>query len=251
MFRYLLACLVLTATLSFSGCVLGPCGGGNCHDCDGASLHGGPVMGGPGQAFRAWRKGLTCGSGCGEVYYDEWSSTPPDCVDPCPEFAGGNCGRVAPACGCGVRGCRGGCGIRPLRAVGRLVVGLYGKRFCGDCGHGVGSCNCDDPYAQYGNGACCDGCGSGGTVIESGCATGNCGVASATSTQVASAAPVANGRHSMARQQMLTRQAMARATSNSRVQPAQPQVANSRPVAAPQKFYRNAQQSSGTSALRR
>ena len=27
---------------------------------------------------------LSCGSGCGPVYYDEWHSDPPDCVDPCP-----------------------------------------------------------------------------------------------------------------------------------------------------------------------
>lgn len=173
MFRYLFATLILAATLSMSGCVLGPCGGGggNCNGCDGASC--GSYAVGPLQSFRSWRRGLTCSSGCGEIYYDEWSSTPPDCVDPCPEFAGDGCGRgrlgsrlggCMDICGCGDSGCLGGCGFQPLRRVASAVVGLYGKRFCGDCGYAVDDCGCGggDPWAGYGGGECCDGCSGGG-----------------------------------------------------------------------------------------
>ena len=248
MFRYLLATFILAATLSFSGCVMGPCGGGHCNDCDGASASacGNRVLGNgrPGAAFRNWRKGLTCGSGCGEVYYDEWSSTPPDCVDPCPDFAGGGCG-TGVACGCGVRSCRGGCGFRPLRAVKRIVVGLYGKRFCGDCGHGVDSCSCDDPYSGYSGGACCDGCASSGG--GGGCSTGNCSVAPMATTQIASNVPMSNRQSSTARQQMLTRQAMSRTTANSRSA-----STTVRKPASSQKFYRQAnQQPQNNRALRR
>ncbi len=38
---------------------------------------------------------LTCGSGCGEVYIDEWKSDPPDPVDPCIDY-----GASLALCGC-------------------------------------------------------------------------------------------------------------------------------------------------------
>jgi len=37
---------------------------------------------------------LTCGSGCGEIYYNEWISDPPDCCDPCDD-----CGNWCQGCG--------------------------------------------------------------------------------------------------------------------------------------------------------
>jgi hypothetical protein len=134
------ACLFLSA---MTGCVAGP----HCNDCSGCG-HGGYIAHGPLDAARQWRRSLSCGAGCGETYYGEWRSTPPDCVDPCPEFACG-CGDAAcGGCGIGHRRIHGdGCGIRPARAVARLVVALYGKRFCApcdDCGSAVEDCGCDD-----------------------------------------------------------------------------------------------------------
>ena len=159
MFRILSITITLATILSMSGCVLGPCGGGgNCNDCDGLAQN--HLHCTPGDSFRAWRRSLTCSAGCGETYYDEWYSTPPDCVDPCPQMAcaggcGGACGGGCHDCGCS-DGCGGacggggvGCGIRPLRAVTRLVTGLYGKRFCGACGYNFDDCCCGGSDAGY------------------------------------------------------------------------------------------------------
>jgi hypothetical protein len=43
---------------------------------------------------------LTCGSGCGEVYIDEWKSDPPDLVDPCIDY-----GASMALCGCSTAPC--------------------------------------------------------------------------------------------------------------------------------------------------
>lgn len=134
------ACLFLAA---MTGCAAGP----HCNDCCGYS-NAGYIPHGPLDAARHWRKSWTCGAGCGETYYGEWRSTPPDCVDPCPDFGCG-CGDAAcGGCALGHRRIHGdGCGIRPLRAAARLVVALYGKRFCapcGGCGETVEDCGCDD-----------------------------------------------------------------------------------------------------------
>jgi hypothetical protein len=86
----------------------------------------------PGKHLVEW---LTCGSGCGGVYVNEWCSDPPDCCDPCSP-CGGYTGGVycvplhvkfwrailgEPCCepflptldfvpGCGSPGCGGDCG---------------------------------------------------------------------------------------------------------------------------------------------
>ena len=246
MFRLLLATCCLAA-LASTGCVLGPCGS-HCNDCDGV---GQPHYygAGPFESFRAWRRGLTCGSGCGETYYDEWSSTPPDCVDPCPEFAGGgHCGGCAGGCidcgcGCGVAGC-GGCGVRPLRTVAGLVVGLYGKRLCGACGYGVDDCSCGGGYSDCGCGGGCSDCGGGsgyydeGAIIEGhsgGCSTGNCASNHSGGRIVAShqGHRSAAHRHVMNRQQASQQSArVANSTGQEVVHPPQP--------GQRQKFVRNA-----------
>lgn len=176
MFRFILstsACLVLCA---LSGCACGP----QCNDCSGCG-HAGFIAHRPLDSVRHWRRSLTCGAGCGETYYDEWTSTPPDCCEPCPEFAGGGCISDCGPCGdCGGHcGVVGGCGIRPLRAAARLVKAVYGKRYCDGCGYDTGDCCCGETsvYDSYDSGCGCASCGGAGANSAPGCANGDCGVA--------------------------------------------------------------------------
>jgi hypothetical protein len=96
----------------------------------------------------------TCGRGCGEVYWGEWVSDPPDCCDPCNscgDWQNQQCcspgmlrrlwwgahgyrlgGPHGDANCCG--GCN-GCGGGPVHSVG--YVGGGGG--CATCGHGGGS----------------------------------------------------------------------------------------------------------------
>ena len=87
---YCAAGLFLSISVSASvGCCvnrpygqLDPCshkrlGDDGCSSC----AQGGRVRSGVSQL-------LTCGSACGEVYWDEWLSDPPDCCDPCDECSG-------------------------------------------------------------------------------------------------------------------------------------------------------------------
>ncbi len=219
MFRFLLLTMSLVALISMPGCVLGPRGGcGQCNTCDGfveqGQIHNSPI-----DSFRAWRRGLTCSVGCGETYWDEWYSTPPDCVDPCPgdccETGFVDCGCAGP-CGCDLVGGYGGHGVRPLELVSGLLTGLYGKRFCGACGYDFDECGCGGGGGGYMEGQIIDG----GEYIEgpiiqgttsmmptssgggSNCATGNC-AANAQPNRV----PVAkNSRRSPAYQQAMARQ---------------------------------------------
>ncbi|MDG2014053.1 MAG: hypothetical protein P8J33_11135, partial [Pirellulaceae bacterium] len=217
--RFLLLTMSLVALISMPGCVLGPRGGcGQCNTCDGfveqGQIHNSPI-----DSFRAWRRGLTCSVGCGETYWDEWYSTPPDCVDPCPgdccETGFVDCGCAGP-CGCDLVGGYGGHGVRPLELVSGLLTGLYGKRFCGACGYDFDECGCGGGGGGYMEGQIIDG----GEYIEgpiiqgttsmmptssgggSNCATGNC-AANAQPNRV----PVAkNSRRSPAYQQAMARQ---------------------------------------------
>lgn len=254
MFRILSIVIVSAAVLSLSGCVLGPSGGGgHCNSCDGFS--GSAMSGGPGASFREWRRSLTCGAGCGETYYDEWYSSPPDCEDPCPQFAGGGgcaggdcggCGDCGGGCGaCLNGGCGGSCGgscgggIQPIRTIASLAVGLYGRRFCGDCGYDTGDCCCDGGFGGE--------IISGGPAIQGGggCATGNCSVNRGGTMQVARS----NVRRSPAHQQAMTRQQTAQMMRSQ-------QAGNDTQVIYPaepnQKFYRQATRlPQGQSAFRR
>lgn len=171
MFRYCLATLAIAAALSFSGCCSFHAG---CSDCGGVGTGGHPAYG-PVESFRTWRKSLTCGNGCGEVYVDEWCSHPPDCQDPC-DF--GNCGTQLACGGCGQCGiCRRP--IRPLKTAFHLVQGIYGKRTCADCG-GCDPCGCGGEIIESGC-DCCSTTYAEGTIVSdyvdgqsSGCASGNC-----------------------------------------------------------------------------
>lgn len=153
--RQLFFLLGLSIVLSSVGCAIpvgsGPCGGlacDSCGDCDGGGYVAGPLLPfGPLEALRQARRNLVCGGGgCGDVYYGEWRSYPPDCVDPC--YGSGACGAAAPC----LPGCAPG-----LLLPRNLVPALYGKRIyqhadgcgcgsCGDCGSGdCGSCGgCSD-----------------------------------------------------------------------------------------------------------
>ena len=152
------------------GCCGPRCGVTSCNDCDGIG-YGERVI--PQRPFDRIRNGsLFCGSGCGEVYVDEWLSGPPECCDPCSgaDWVGGNSSGGCSACevpcwqpgnllrrlGAGLlggRNCTGtessaDCGCSNCRGIGLLGSGcLLGGRNClgvdstSDCGCGDGSCD--------------------------------------------------------------------------------------------------------------
>ena len=101
-----------------AGCGIG-CGNYSCSDCDGGfrqpAYGGGPIA-----AARNFRRNAICGSGCGEAYIGEWTSTPPDCVEPCSgrDFVGGAV-KARPFCR-----------PRPCLGCGNLLRAVYGKRTC-------------------------------------------------------------------------------------------------------------------------
>ena len=154
MSRYILFLLsALLVSVISVGCCGPNCGVRTCNDCDGIG-YGEKVI--PRRPFDRLRNGsLFCGSGCGEVYVDEWLSNPPDCCDPCdgPNFIGQNSNCQ--------NSCRATC-WQPgdlLRRFGSVLVGgrhCTGAQSSADCGCG---------------GGCSDGsCGGGG------CSDGSCGV---------------------------------------------------------------------------
>jgi len=92
------------------------------------------------------RRCATCGKGCGEIYWGEWISDPPDCCDPCDQCYG-----------C-YTGPHGACCLGPCQ---RLLAALHGYSYCPkpDCGPACGGfCN---------RGGCGSVCGCGGA----GCAS--------------------------------------------------------------------------------
>ena len=148
-FLFLLSALLVSAMSV--GCCGPRCGVSSCNDCDGIG-YGEKVI--PQRPFDRLRNGsLFCGSGCGEVYFDEWGSNPPECCDPCQgaDWVGGNSS-------CGFN-CQSSC-WQPGDLMRRWGVGLLGGRNCSgnqssaDCGCGGG---CDD-------GGCSDGSCGGSTV---------------------------------------------------------------------------------------
>ena len=115
---------------------------------------------------------LACGSGCGDVYWNEWACDPPECCDPCDTYG----------CWVGPQNC-----YKPRFAlsnvatcVGTSVSGAIGSVLnalgCGPCGYISGSCDATT-IIDSGCGACgdasCNDCAYGG-VGCGGCADGNC-----------------------------------------------------------------------------
>lgn len=163
MLRFAMVATLLAFGGFLTGCCsgpCGPCGGGGCgvggyadcgSDCGGCGAdwaHREPILGnGPIAGLRRAKKRLACGSGCGEVYWDEWASTPPYCADPCDDCGNyfGSQNRCRP--------CR--------RLIGRgMLREIYGKRFCEGCGEHFASCGCDGGYG-YGEPAHSGGCDNG------------------------------------------------------------------------------------------
>jgi len=132
-FQFLLSS-ILVSVISIGCC--GPrCGVTSCNDCDGAN-YGQQVI--PCRPFDRLRNGsLFCGSGCGEVYVDEWVSNPPKCCDPCE-----GADWIGPNSNCH-SACRASC-WQPGDLMRRLGLGLLGGRNCtgdqssADCGCGGG-----------------------------------------------------------------------------------------------------------------
>jgi hypothetical protein len=143
MSRKWLAALGIVVSISFSGCMgihqLGPGVQDYCDQCDGCSER--PIPCGPLDGMAQIRRSLVCSGGCGEVYYGEWISTPPDCEDPC-----GDCQEWT-------GGCREKC--LPCGRFSGLLSGLVGKRL-----------RCDDSKGLF---DICDLCGQ--AECESGCDT--------------------------------------------------------------------------------
>lgn len=228
MFRFLLLTIAVAVVISMPGCLLGPHGGcGTCNSCGDGYVQGTPLHHGPIDSFRAWRRSLSCNSGCGETYWDEWYSTPPDCIDPCPtdccETGFVDCGCTG-TCGCDLVGIH-GCGVRPLHFVGAIVAGIYGKRFCGDCGYGYDECGCGGEFiegeiiegGEYMEGTIIEGDASmipASSRGSSGCATGNCAA-----VRRSQKSPVARTtQRSPAYQQAMARQQGSRTTNPMRSQ---------------------------------
>ena len=135
------------------------CGGGSC----GASACSGPGVchdscGLKNLLYPLISPRLACGSGCGQIYWNEWASDPPDCCDPC----GPNGCYVGPQTMCAGPPLI----VSAIHCVGRGVSDLLGAILGGI---GCGPCEL----------LTCGGCGScgGGAIIDAGCGCGNGGCA--------------------------------------------------------------------------
>ena len=135
-------CLSFPQPIVWTG-ELNDCGPGPCESCADCSGDCGllPFL----------RRSKVCGKGCGEVYWGEWVSDPPDCCDPCDPCYGCYTG---PSGGC--------CNLGPCQ---RLLAALHGYSYCPkpNCGPVCGLCN------KSGCGGCggcgetgCTSCGHGG-----------------------------------------------------------------------------------------
>lgn len=118
------------------GCCAGGCDDGSCEggDCSGPACGGCGGCGAccPNPIKTLWRS-LTCSSGCGEIYFDEWINDPPEHCDPCDD----NGGYIGPQGSCrrwlhGLKGQRGGCGCGACSA----PVSSCRTRGCSSCGSG-------------------------------------------------------------------------------------------------------------------
>ena len=82
--RMLSACLLAAAFVAANGCccsqpfiahgssVAESCADGDCGECTSCGVHNHPV-------WQGTKRALTCGSGCGEMYWGDWLSYPPTC----------------------------------------------------------------------------------------------------------------------------------------------------------------------------
>ena len=146
-----------------SGCCA-PALTGGCSDCDGVGFQQ-TIPCGPLDNFQQMKRNLICGGGCGETYIGEWSSTPPDCTDPCngPQWIGG---AVA---------ANPFCNWQP----GMFLGSLWGQRFCDGCSQPQQSCGCGGEVIDSYGGEFIDGGVIDGGTIGGGCSTCQTGHGSA------------------------------------------------------------------------
>lgn len=123
-------------------CGPGGCGQGDCDSCacpDDCGIL--PALG----------RGLSCGKGCGEIYWGEWYSDPPDCCDPCDD-----CGNWT--------GPHGFCNLGPCQ---RLLAAFHGYKYCPNpctgpsCGGFCNKASCATGGCTSCGGGGCDSCGGG------------------------------------------------------------------------------------------
>ena len=93
-----------------------------------------------------FRRSLTCGKGCGEIYVNEWVSDPPDCCDPCDMCYGQ------------WTGAQGSCRLGPFQ---RILAAFHGYSYCQRPYSGPWCPPCGRP-------ACGPDCGCGGNVAPHG-----------------------------------------------------------------------------------
>jgi hypothetical protein len=113
-------CLCLPKPIVWNG-ACNDCGPGPCESCADCPTDCGILP---------WlRRSKVCGKGCGEVYWGEWISDPPDCCDPCD-----------PCYGCYTGPNDGCCNLGPCQ---RLLAALHGYKYCPApcCGDVCGLCN--------------------------------------------------------------------------------------------------------------
>jgi len=129
----------------YEGCDTGCCN--SCTPCGNGCVSGLDCLLAP---FAMLNRMFVCSGGCGEIYWDEWISDPPDCRDPCDPCANWN-----------GQGCCTSRWSKMFRCWPCLGVGYpygYGYQY----GSYNPSCGCD--------GGCDSGCGAGG-----GCGGGSYG----------------------------------------------------------------------------
>lgn len=76
---------LIGSTSACGGCGLASCAdcGTGCDQCGGTSCGHTGYARGPFDHLRKLGLGVVCGDGCGDIYWGEWISDPPDCCDPC------------------------------------------------------------------------------------------------------------------------------------------------------------------------
>lgn len=173
MARWLIVCALVALGAPAGCCVLGPHGA--CHSCGPQGCGPDPCStccfrwpkpimwcgdcnecGPEGQGcacpadcglMPALMRDKTCGKGCGEVYWGEWYSDPPDCCDPCDQCYGQWTGP------------HGHCRLGPMQ---HLLAALHGFKYC------PRPC-CDEGCGGFCTKGSCNACG--GASAAGGCAT--------------------------------------------------------------------------------
>lgn len=85
--RWMFGCLLAGGLATATGCCSMPCGYGaagisGIDDCGSCGV-GGAAYCGPNRFMDHLASTFGCGSGCGGMYWGEWTSDPPDACDPC------------------------------------------------------------------------------------------------------------------------------------------------------------------------